>query len=574
MKMILGIPVSTGMAAGPVYILHKNELTVPEYYTEDVPHEIERLKKAIFVCKKEMNRLSAADKNKFSEESKILEAYISIMDDPELLNLARSFMASENRNAEYCLNKAAEHFASMIEVVDNDYMKARAGDVREIASLILNNLLGISIPAFQELKKPSLIAAKSITVNEIASLNKRLILGFITEKGGATDHAAILARAYGIPFITGLDGLLSKININDELIVDGRKGKVIINPNVDQRSEWIECRSKWNDFYTGALNRTFETATTMDGKKIKIYANINDQTFINDALKYGAEGIGLLRTEFLFPSFTEVPDEDEQYHIYSSIGDAFNGKEVIIRTLDIGSDKQNPNFNLTGEANPALGMRGLRLCFQKENELFKPQIKAILRAAYKRNIRLMLPMVTSLEEIKKFRALLEVCKMELKDKYIRHNNSILIGIMIEVPAAAIMAEAFADEVDFFSIGTNDLIQYTLAVDRTNNTLSYLTEELHPAVLQLIKRAIKAAHKKNKAVAVCGELASDPRAVPILVGLGADELSVTPSSIPLVKEMIRNMKYIKAKIIAQEALKTGNKSKIETLSNMLIPEMLQ
>jgi phosphotransferase system enzyme I (PtsI) len=575
MKTILGIPASSGIATGPVYILNKDQFEIPEYYIKDVPGEIERLKNAISITKNEINRLSAAvSKNKYSEEGEILEAHISIIDDPELLNLALSFMANEHRNAEYCFNKATEHFASLIETSSNDYVRTRANDVREIAILTLGNLLGTSATSFHELEKPSLIVAKNITVNEIANLNKKLILGFITEKGGPTDHTAILARSYGIPFVTGLTGLLSHINSSDELIVDGNKGKIIINPGAGEHSECIEQQRNWNKFYVVALTKTKETARTMDGKRIKIYANISEKIFISDAVKYGAEGIGLLRTEFLFLPSEEMPNEDIQYHIYSSIADELKGKEVIIRTLDIGADKQNSNFNLADEANPALGLRGVRLCFQKENELFKPQIKAILRAAYKRNIRLMLPMVTSVEEIKRFKTLLEICKMELKDKYIRHNSTMLIGMMIEVPSAAILADAFADEVDFFSIGTNDLTQYTLAADRTNNTVSYLTEGLHPAVLELIKRTIKAAHKKNKTVAICGELGSDLSAIPILIGLGIDELSVTPSSIPAVKELIRNIEYIKSKRISQKALKTYDKNKMDVLASKLLPDMLQ
>jgi phosphotransferase system enzyme I (PtsI) len=574
MKIIQGVPVSSGIVTGTVYLLNKNELKIPEYYVDDIPFEMDRLKKAISIAQKEINWLAeTANKNKFSEECELLEAHSSIMDDPELFNLTLSFIANEHRNAEYCFNKAAEHFASIIESGDNEYMSARAKDVREIAVLILNNLLGIGTALFHELKSPSLIVAKNITVNEIAALDKKLILGFLTESGGITDHAVILARSYGIPFVSGLNGLLSEISNNDELIMDGNKGRIIINPDAAERSKYSEQINKLDDFYSVAFKRRLETAITTDGRKIKVCANISDKTFMNDAIKNGAEGVGLLRTEFLFLAASEMPDEDEQYHIYSLIGDAFEGKEIIIRTLDIGADKQNANFNLTNEANPALGLRGLRLCFQKENELFKPQIKAILRAAYKTNIRLMLPMVTSVQEVKEFKTLLEVCKMELKDKYIRHNNNISIGIMIEVPSAAILADAFADEVDFFSIGTNDLTQYTLAADRTNSAVSYLTQGLHPAVLELIKMTIKAAHKKNKTVAVCGELASDPKAIAVLVGLGADELSVTPASIPVVKEIIRSMEYAKAKIISQKALKTHDKNKMEILTDKLIPKIL-
>lgn len=574
MKIILGTPVSTGIVKGPAYILNKDELTIPEYYVADVPHEMQRLEKAISTSRKAIDRLSETGNNKSSEESEILEAHNSIINDPELLNLAHSFMVSENRNAEYCFNKAAEHFAAMVESTESEYIKVRANDIREVSALTVTNLLGMNVTTFHDLKEPSLIIAKTITVNEIAALNKKMILGFITEKGGVTDHAAILARAYGIPFITGLDGLLSEINSNDELIIDGNKGKIIINPDQDQRSEFFEEKDKWKAFYAHALSRTYETVSTIDGRSVKIYANLGDKTFTNDAVKFGADGIGLLRTEFLFSSSEEIPDEETQFQLYTSIADELAGKEVVIRTLDIGSDKQNSNFSTASEANPALGLRGVRLCFQNENQLFKPQIKAILRAAYKRNIRLMLPMVTSVEEIQRFKALLEICKMELKDQYIRHEHMLSIGVMIEVPSAAIMADAFAEEVDFFSIGTNDLSQYTLAADRINNNVSYLTDDLHPAVVELIRRTIKSAHKKNKTVTVCGELAGDPWAIPVLVGLGVDKLSVTPSSVPVVKEIIRNMRYIKAKTIAQLALRVGNKERIQELTCKLIPKILQ
>lgn len=575
MKTIIGTPVSSGVAIGSVYFLNRDEVRIPEYFVEDVVYEKMRLKRAILAVKKELNHLiSTLDKNKCKEECEILEAHISIIQDPELLNLTLSFISNEHKNAEFALNKAMEHYASMIADIEDDYMKARANDVREISNLIINELLGINKNTFHKLQNPSLIISDNLTVNEIISLNKNLILGFITEKGGVTDHAAILARSYGIPFVTGLNGILSEVTINDELIIDGNKGKIIINPDSSERTECIEYRNKWNDFYSLALKRTLEPAFTADGKHIKIYANISDKNFINDAVKYGAEGIGLLRTEFLFLTSDDMPDEDAQCHVYSTISDSFGGKEIILRTLDVGADKKHAKLNLPYEANPALGLRGLRLCFQKEKELFIPQIKAVLRSAFKRNIKLMLPMVTSVEEVKKFKTLLEACKKELKEKNIAYNNDISIGIMIEVPSAAILADAFSDEVDFFSIGTNDLTQYTLAIDRTNSAVSYLNEGLHPAVLELINNTIKAAHKKNKTVGICGELAGDPRAIPVFVGFGVDELSVNPSSIPVVKEIIRNMEFSKAKIIAHKALKTYDKNEIADLTSKLIPEILK
>jgi len=575
MKVISGTPVSSGIAIGAAYLLEKEELRIPEYSIEDTRREEMRIKQAITIGKREVNSLiKALSKNKCTEECEILEAHISIMEDPELLDLTLSFINNEHKNAEYCLNKASEHYASMIEAIDDDYMKARANDVREISGLIISRLLGTDKAVSHKLKTPSLIVADTITVNEIARLNKDLVLGFITENGGITDHAAILARSYRIPFVTGLRGVLAEINGTDELMIDGNKGKVIINPDSVERSGCIAQRDKWNDFYTAALNKASESTFTSDGRRIKVYANISEKNFIPDAVKQGAEGVGLLRTEFLFLGSSDIPDEDAQCHIYSSICDSFGGREIIVRTLDIGSDKKNTKLNLTDEENPALGLRGLRLCFQKETELFKPQIKAILRSSFKRNIKLMLPMVTSVEEVRKFKALLEVCKAELKDKCMEYNPDISIGIMIEVPSAAILADAFTDEVDFFSIGTNDLTQYTLAIDRTNSAVSYLNEGLHPAVLELINKTIKSAHKKNKTVAICGELAGDPKAIPVLIGIGVDELSVNPSSIPVVKEIIRNIEYAEAKKISQKVLKTYDKNKITSLTSGLIPEILK
>lgn len=575
MKTIHCTPISPGIAIGQVQRLLQEKIPVPEYSVSNTKREKKRLEISFQQAKEKIKSLiQHALKNELKEEEEILKAFAGILEDPELLELAVSLINTENTNAEFCIYKAAEHYAVIIEAVEDEYIKARAKDVREVALLLIETLSDGKAKVKIKLKTPVFIVAPTITVNELVKLDKKLILGLVTEQNGHNDHTAILARSYGIPFISGLHNLMELIQPNDTLIVDGNKGKVIVRPTKIYCKNYGLLKDEWEQFNREAFGNSALDAYTRDGKRIKVYANVSDMESVDCAIKNGAEGIGLLRSEFLFLNRAILPDEDEQTQFYSAVSHLCNNIELVIRTLDIGADKKHSHLNLAHEENPALGLRGLRLCFQQEEDLFKPQIKAILRAAKGRKIRLMLPMVTTVEEVIKFKALIKTCRKELNREGKLYAIRIQIGIMIEVPAAAILADVLAAEADFFSIGTNDLTQYTLAADRCNTAVAYLNQGLHPSVLQLAKQSIEAAHKKSKQVAVCGELAADPKSIPIFIGLGVDELSVNPSAIPIVKEIIRNINYSDAKSMVREAAKQVTGSDSEALFVNLLPKILR
>jgi len=570
MITLSGISVSSGIAIGISYVLNKKDIQVPKCPISSPNEEINRFTKALTESKREINvLLSDLRKKGQREEVEILESHISMLNDPELSQQIESYISSHMINAEYAVNSVSGQFINALENLEDDYLRARSQDVREVSTRIIAQLLGIHLNHWNEISKPVIIIANEISVNDIIGIKKEVVLGFVTVKGGVTDHTAILARTYGVPLITGIKNLLTEIKHDDPIIIDGQNGKVFVNPDTPSINKYSGIKAQIDTFQSKALNNSHAPAITTDGHRIHVYANIGDYQSAEFALANGAEGIGLFRTELLFIHSTKLPDEEEQYQIYKNIADLFGDKEIIIRTIDIGADKQVDYLNLSIESNPALGLRAIRLMYSRVEELFKPQVKALLRAAKGKDIKIMIPMISVISEVRKFKELLKECKDELQRDGFETADRISVGIMVEVPSAAILAESFTKEVDFFSIGTNDLTQYTLASDRTNETVISYNEGIQPAVLQLIKRVIDSAHLKGKTVAICGELAADLKAIPLLVGLGIDELSVNPSSIPSVKEVIRKISFTDVKKISERALSSESKEDIDLILKNII-----
>ncbi|ABP68014.1 phosphoenolpyruvate-protein phosphotransferase [Caldicellulosiruptor saccharolyticus DSM 8903] len=540
--MITGIPVSEGIGIGKAVIV-KKEYSIKRYSVDNTETEIERFIEAIDKAKKEISDIKKhAEQTLGLDKAMIFDAHLLILDDPEFVKMVKEKI-QQGTNAEWAVDESAKFYESLLLSLDDEYMRERASDIKDVSKRLIRILSDESHSEadLKNLAEGSIIVAEDLTPSETAQMDKTRVAGFVTQQGGKTSHTAIIARTYEIPAIVGVKGALEKIKDGDVVIVDGYQGTVLINPD-KQTLEEYEKRMNEEKKKKEELKRFVATEVkTKDGKRIKVYANIALPDEAEIAIKNGAEGIGLFRTEFLFMNRSSPPSEDEQFAAYKAVLEKMEGKPVIIRTLDVGGDKNIPYLNIENELNPFLGYRAIRLCLG-HRELFKTQLKALLRASVYGDLKIMFPMITTAGELKEAKSILQEAKEELKKQGIEFSEKIEIGIMIETPAAALVSDILADEVDFFSIGTNDLIQYTLAIDRTNEKVSYLYDPLNPAVLRLIKMTVENAHKKGKEVGVCGEIASDEEIVPILIGLGIDELSVNPAKVLSIKKRILDVNY--------------------------------
>jgi phosphotransferase system enzyme I (PtsI) len=461
-------------------------------------------------------------------------------------------MEREHLNAEAALDCACEGYAQTLAALDDEYLRARAADVRDVAARVLRVLLGVAESPSAGLTSPSIILADDLAPSDTVLLDKALVLGFCTAKGGATSHTAILARSLGLPAVVGAGDEALTIPAAAELILDGAEGCLVVEPEARVTAAYRAKHAAETARLGQASALAHQPASTLDGHVVEVVANIGSVEGVQAALEAGAEGVGLLRTEFLYLERSSLPTEAEQYQAYKAIGDAFGRLPVVLRTLDIGGDKALPYLSLPAEQNPFLGLRAIRLCFARP-DLLRPQLRAALRAGASNNLKLMFPMVATVAEVRQARALVESCRADLAAEGCPPPDKMEVGIMVEIPAAAVMADHLAKEVDFFSIGTNDLAQYTLAADRTNAHVAPLASAFHPAVLRLIRDVISAAHLEGKWVGLCGELAGEPAAIPILLGLGLDEFSMNAPAIPVAKQVIRSLSLEQARRIAAEAL---------------------
>ena len=547
-RTVRGVPASSGIAIGPLYQLRKVEIVIEETAT-DPAQEKSRLREATKTAQIQLKLLHAeVEKRIGAEEAAIFEAHQAILDDPELLEAA--FVSIDTgKSAGRAWQDTIQTTAATLAGLADELLAARAADVRDVGNKVLRILAGVADASVLP-SQPVILVAEDLAPSDTASLDTSRVLGFCTAIGGANSHSAILARALGLPAIVGAGSGLLALKNGLQAILNGDTGTLTLDPDPEALAAAKNLQEEHQIRRTAELGAAKEPAITQDGHRVEIVANIGSVADAKQALGFGAEGVGLLRSEFLFLDRADPPTETEQFKVYRDIAVALEGQPVIIRTLDVGGDKPLPYIPMPPEENPFLGVRGIRLCLGRP-ELLRTQIRAILRAAEFGRLRIMFPMVANVAEFSTARQIVEEVRAELK------GPAIELGIMIEIPAAALLADVFAKEVDFFSIGTNDLTQYTLAMDRGHPQLSAQADGLHPAVLRLIDQTVRASHAAGKWTGVCGELGADPQAVPILVGLGVDELSVSVPAIPMVKAQIRSLSFSTAQRLAAEALECAS-----------------
>ena len=570
MKKLAGIPASRGICIGPVFQFLRQELVVNECEIADSQKEIERLDDAIKKAKDQILEIyEKALKEASKADAEIFQAHKMILEDPELLNGVKKKIKDQKFSAEFAMKETAQSFSDTMAAMSDEYFAARATDILDVGNRVLRILMGVAESPTANLKSPSVIVADDLTPSDTVLLDKSLVIGFCTARGSATSHTAILARGLGIPAVAGVgDEVLAEGN-NVQVILDGTCGKAIIDPDEAMVKDYQQRIITAENVRKASMEHAHEPAVTTDGRQLEVVSNIGNVEGARSSIENGAEGVGLLRTEFLYLERSSLPTEEEQYEAYRAILDVFGKLPVILRTLDVGGDKEIPYMGLAEEANSFLGQRALRLCLERP-DIFKPQLRAALRAGVDRNLKIMFPMVATASEVRAARKVLDECIQELRKEGQAFAENIEIGIMVEIPSAALVADQLAKEVDFFSIGTNDLSQYTMAADRTNPKVAHLSNAFYPAVLRLIRDVITAAHKEGKWVGMCGELAGEPLAAPILLGLGLDEFSMSPPMVPVVKQILRNLKAEEMKSLAAEALQLETPEEIQEFVKGKVP----
>ena len=549
-----GIAASDGIAIAKVYTLTEPDLSFTKISVEDTDNEISRLEEALVVSTKEIELIKeTALKNLGEEEAQVFEAHLMVLSDPELVGQVKDAITSQKVNAEHALKEVSDMFISIFAgMEDNPYMQERAADIRDVSKRILANLLGVKIPSPATIKDEVVVVAGDLTPSDTAQLNRQYVKAFVTDIGGRTSHSAIMARSLEIPAIVGTKEITSLAKDGDLIIIDGLSGDVFLNPSEEVVAEY---RAKAEAF--AAQQAEWEKLKdadtfTKDGHQVELAANIGTPKDLEGVIHNGAEGVGLYRTEFLYMDSHDMPTEEDQFEAYKAVLEGMNGKPVVVRTMDIGGDKELPYLPLPHEMNPFLGYRAIRISLN-EPEMFRTQLRALLRASVYGKLRIMFPMIATLNDFRGAKALLLEEKAKLVAEGVAVSDDIQVGIMIEIPAAAVLAHQFAKEVDFFSIGTNDLIQYTMAADRMNERVSYLYQPYNPSILTLIKHVIDSAHKEGKWAGMCGEMAGDQTAVPLLVGLGLDEFSMSASSVLKTRSLISKLTLEEMKALADKAI---------------------
>ncbi|KPI47920.1 phosphoenolpyruvate-protein phosphotransferase [Clostridioides difficile] len=566
-----GIGASPGVALGKALVVEHSELVIEKKSIDNVEAEIAKLENAVAVSKEELIKVKEkASEELGAEEAEIFEAHLLVLEDPELIGSAIDKIKTENVNAEYALNEIKEMFVSMFESMDNEYMKERAADIKDVTNRILRHILGIKVVDLSALSEEVVLIAHDLTPSDTATMNKKMVLGFLTDIGGRTSHTAIMSRTLEIAAIVGLSDITSNVKDGDFVVFNGDTGEVIVNPDEDTINKYTELKAKYEEERKALQLLKGKASVTLDGKHVELAGNIGTPNDIEGLIKNDAEGVGLYRTEFLYMDRDSFPTEEIQYEAYKAVLEGMDGKPIVIRTLDIGGDKELSYLSMEPEMNPFLGYRAIRLCLDRK-DIFKTQLRALYRASVHGKLRIMFPMISSLEELLQAKEVVKEVLAELDSEGITYAKDVEIGMMIEVPSAAVISDVLAKHVDFFSIGTNDLIQYTCAVDRMNQKISYLYNQFNPAVLRLIKTVIDNAHKEGKWAGMCGESAGDQKMIPILLGMGLDEFSMSPISILPARKLITSVKEADMKKLADEVLNMGTaeeiKKYIETSFNM-------
>ena len=540
MKQLSGIAASNGIAIAKAYKLAVPDLSFEQKKIDNPSEEISRLHDAINTSKTELEKIKEhARKTLGDEHAEIFSAHILVLSDPELINPMTEKIESEQINAEVALDAVAQNFIQMFESMDNEYMRERAADIKDVTKRVMAHLLSVSFPNPALIDEEVIVIADDLTPSDTAQLNKQFVKGFTTNIGGRTSHSAIMARSLEIPAVVGTKTVTAEVNEGDMIIVDGMDGRVLINPTSDEINQYKAKQEQFEQQKQEWAKLKDEPTVSSDGVHVELVANIGTPDDVEGVINNGGEGVGLYRTEFLYMGKNELPTEDEQYESYKSVLEQMGDKPVVVRTLDIGGDKELPYLDLPEEMNPFLGYRAIRLCLDRD-DIFRTQLRALLRASVHGNLKIMFPMIATLDEFRQAKALLLEEKENLVQAGTKVNDDIEIGIMVEIPSTAVIARQFAKEVDFFSIGTNDLIQYTMAADRMNEQVSYLYQPYHPAILNLVNNVIEAAHAEGKWAGMCGEMAGDSIAIPILLGLGLDEFSMSATSILPARTQIKQL----------------------------------
>lgn len=556
-EMLKGIAASDGVAVAKAYLLVQPDLTFSKTTVEDTSAEESRLDDALVKSTEELQQIREKAAQSLGEaEAQVFDAHLMVLSDPEMVGQIKQNIKDNSVNAESALKEVTDMYIGMFEAMeDNAYMKERAADIRDVAKRILAHLLGVTLPNPSMINEEVIVVAHDLTPSDTAQLDRKYVKAFVTDIGGRTSHSAIMARSLEIPAIVGTKEITAKVKEGDILAVNGIEGDVIVHPTDEQKAEFEKIgadyaaqKAEWDKL------KNAETVTA-DGKHFELAANIGTPKDLVGVHNNGGEAVGLYRTEFLYMDSPDFPTEDDQYEAYKAVLEGMDGKPVVVRTMDIGGDKELPYLQLPHEMNPFLGYRALRISLSElGDEMFRTQMRALLRASVHGKLRIMFPMVATLKEFRAAKAIFEEEKQKLVSEGVEVSDTIQVGIMIEIPAAAVLADKFAKEVDFFSVGTNDLIQYTMAADRMNERVSYLYQPYNPSILRLIKNVIDAAHAEGKWAGMCGEMAGDQTAVPLLVGMGLDEFSMSATSILKTRSLMKRLDTTKMAELADRALK--------------------
>lgn len=555
--MLKGIAASDGVAVAKAYLLVQPDLTFSKTTVEDTAAEASRLDDALAKSTEELQQIREKAAQSLGEaEAQVFDAHLMVLSDPEMVGQIKQNINDNSVNAESALKEVTDMYISMFEAMeDNAYMQERAADIRDVAKRILAHLLGVTLPNPSMINEEVVVVAHDLTPSDTAQLDRNFVKAFVTDIGGRTSHSAIMARSLEIPAIVGTKEITAKVKEGDMLAVNGIEGDVIVDPTAEQKAEFEKIGAEYAAQKAEWEKLKHAETVTADGKHFELAANIGTPKDLVGVHNNGGEAVGLYRTEFLYMDSPDFPTEDDQYEAYKAVLEGMEGNPVVVRTMDIGGDKELPYLQLPHEMNPFLGYRALRISLSEQgDEMFRTQMRALLRASVHGNLRIMFPMVATLKEFRAAKAIFEDEKQKLLNEGVEVSDTIQVGIMIEIPAAAVLADKFAKEVDFFSVGTNDLIQYTMAADRMNERVSYLYQPYNPSILRLIKNVIDAAHAEGKWAGMCGEMAGDQTAVPLLVGMGLDEFSMSATSILKTRSLMKRLDTTKMAELADRALK--------------------
>ena len=576
-----GIGGSPGVAVGPVLLVTTEEERLVEraINDEDIPREITRFEEALIATRHQVREIQQKVSSAIGQESaSIFDAHLLVVDDRSFVEEVIRGLSAQHKNVEAVLTSVADRYAQALSAIEDDYLRERAADVRDVTRRVLRNLSGRSSALLAQLDKAYIVVSNDLAPSDTATLNKEKVMGFGTDLGSPTSHTAIMARALAIPAVVGLHDVSVRVSTGDTVLIDGTKGLFVIHPTRERLEHYGKVQEIRQSMETKLKELRDQPAVTKDGYQVTLSANIELPNDVDAVIENGAVGVGLFRTEYLYLSMKqEVPSEDDQYNAYAEVARRVGNAPAIIRTLDLGGDKFLSHLKIPEELNPFMGWRAIRFCLAQP-DIFKTQLRAILRASTYENIKLMYPMVSNVDEVLRANAFLEEAKNELRQRGQPFNDDLEVGVMIEVPSAAITANLIAPHVDFFSLGTNDLVQYTLAVDRVNERVAYLYEPTHPAIIRLIKSTIDVGHEHGIWVGICGEMAANPLMAPLLMGLGIDEFSMSPPSVPLVKASIRSLRFHEAEELAKLVLASESAPKVIELCRKLIeqisPEILE